>query len=478
MSISNKNVKFTHQKLLESLIILSLFILGGIMIGFTLNWGNIPFDFLDWSQEGPRFLFLKQSLAEGKLPLFIESPMIETERFLGIPDTLFAPQVIFLSFLKLGEFILFNAFLNYAFGFFILTRIKKRLGWSLAPFLMTVPLLLLNGFILSHLAVGHTMWVNAFLLPWLFLLYLSAPSQGIDWRWILQFSLFSLVLFLQGGFHFALWSWGFFLLVGILKNTSIKSILLSILFSILTALFRILPAGITFIDNDRRFIAGFRTLADLVRALVSLQLPEEAQTLMNSGLPNWETNFYIGLLGGLFILWFAIVLPMVQKEKQRRFSSLWMPILILSVLSMGQIFRFINLLPFGWAQAERVSSRFFYIPLILLIVIAGDSFNRWWSNHAHSSQRWLILVCAEVILLHDLVQHARLWRVARLQTIFEPINIPLIGQVVSRSDQPYITALVMGASVSTLCLILLIVLSILTKKISPSENKSENDLLQ
>ncbi len=466
------NGKSSRQKLLESLIILSLFTLGCIVLGYTLNWGNISFDILDWSQEGPRFLFLKQSLAKGKLPLFIESPMIETTRFLGIPDTLFAPQGIFLSFLKLGEFILFNTFLNYALGFFILLRIKNRLDWSLAPFLVTAPLILLNGFIISHLAVGHSMWVNAYLLPWLILLYLSLPRHGVDWRWILNFSLYSLALFLQGGFHFALWSWGFFLLVGLLKNTSIKTILLSILFNVLTAFFRILPASITYVENDRRFIAGFRTFTDLVRSLISLQLPEEAQTLMNSGLPNWETNFYIGLLGGLFILFFAMVIPHLQHGKKPWFSNLWTPILFMTVLSMGQVFRFINLLPFGWAQAERVSSRFFYIPLLFLMVIAGDTFNQWWAERIGLSGRWLILLGAEVVLLHDLIQNARLWRVARLQTIFEPINVPLIGHVVSRSDPPYITALILGASVSALSLIVLFTLSRHTKKLSQSGTKA------
>lgn len=464
MKSAHKYLRSAPQKLLEGLSLLGLFLLGGVVVGYTLNWGKIPFDFLDWSQEGPRFLFLQQALAEGNLPLFIESPMIETERFLGIPDTLFAPQVVFLRLLKLGEFILFNSFLNYAAGFFILTRIKKRLGWSLAPFLVTAPLMLLNGFILSHLAVGHTMWVNAYLLPWLILLYISLPTQGIDWRWILQFSLFSLALFLQGGYHFALWSWGFFLLVGLVKHSSIKTILLSILFSMLTSLFRILPASITYVDNDRRFIAGFRTLVDLVRSLVSLQLPEEAQALMNSGLPNWETNFYIGLVGGLFILFFAILIPLLQNEKDRWFSNLWIPILILTVFSMGQIFRFTNLLPFGLAHAERVSSRFFYIPLLFLMTIAGDTFNQWWGKHIGLAQRWLILLGAEVILLHDLIQHARLWRVARLRTIFEPVNVPLIGDVVSRSDQVYINALILGALVSGLSLIVLILLYILTQQ--------------
>jgi hypothetical protein len=78
MKSAHKYLRSAPQKLLEGLSLLGLFLLGGVVVGYTLNWGKIPFDFLDWSQEGPRFLFLQQALAEGNLPLFIESPMIET----------------------------------------------------------------------------------------------------------------------------------------------------------------------------------------------------------------------------------------------------------------------------------------------------------------------------------------------------------------------------------------------------------------
>jgi hypothetical protein len=463
MPLLNVKTNSAARKVWDVLIILGLFLLGVIIIGFTLNWGGISFDILDWSQEGPRLLFLQQALKQGKPPLFIDSPMIETSRFLGIPDTLFAPQIFLLHVLPLGKFVLVNTLLNYAAGFFILRRIKIRLGWSMVPFIVAAPLALLNGFILSHIAVGHTMWVNAFLMPWLVLLYLSLPREGIDWGCVLHVSLFSLVIVLQGGFHFALWSWGFLLLVGLQKNKSLKTVLLSILFSVLTSLIRILPASMTFFKNDRRFIAGFRTLHDLLRSLIQLQLPEEAQAMMNSGLPNWETNFYIGLLGGLFILFFAVGIPLLQKEENRWYLGLWTPLLILTVLSIGQVFRLTNLLPFGLAHAERVSSRFFFIPLLFLIVIAGDTLNQWLGKRFNQSRYWLFLLGAEVILMHDLIQHARFWRVDRLATIFDPLNVPLIGNVLSQSDPAYLTALSLGASVSLISLISVLTTHIFTK---------------
>jgi len=449
---------------LPGTVILIFFVLGGVILAFFLNWGDIPFDILDWSQEGPRYLFLKNALQEKRLPLHIDSPMVETDRFLGIPDTLLVPQSFLLLWLTPGQFILVNVLLNYSLGFYFLLRLKHELRWTLPTFLVVVPLTTLNGFLLSHLSVGHSMWVNAFLLPWLVILCLNFPQEKINWRWILQFSLFSLVLFLQGGFHFALWSWGFLLVHALTKKSTIKTGLVAVLFAALISMVRILPASISFYASERRFIAGFRSLNDLVSALIQLQLPEESQVLLNSGLPNWETNFYIGLLGGLFVLLFGIILPIAKKNSKSLFRRYWIPIIILTVLSIGQVFRVTNLLPLPLVHAERVSSRFFYLPFLFLVVIAGDHFNLWWQNFKGQPKRWLVLSAGILILLHDLVQNARLWRVDRMATLYEKINVPLTGDVLTKPDPAYFTALIFGAAITLITLVVLILLALRTNQ--------------
>lgn len=459
-SYLEKTLTFLNN-ILPKLLITMLFVTMGIALARFLNWGDINYNYLDWSEEGPRYVYIQNALKQRQLPLFIDSPMAENERFIGIADTLLVPQFFLLNYMSSGQFIVANTIINYALGYFLMIRLKQRLNWSLATFLIVTPLTLFNGYILSHLAVGHSMWVNAFLIPWLILLCLDYPEGHIDWRWNLHFSLFSLVMFMQGGFHFALWSWGFILLYAFTKKSRIKSGVVAFLSAALISMIRILPTSITYISTGRRFIAGFRTMTDLLVSLAQIQLPEHAQALLNSGLPVWESNYYIGLLGTLFIIIFGLVIPLLQKEYKAKLHLIdfWFPMIIITVLSIGQIWRFTNHLPIPFIHAERVSARFFYLPLLFLLIIAGQTFNLWQATLKQRRHKWIIVCCVLIIIIHDLFQHARLWRVDRLDTLFEKLDVPVIADVATKSDPAYITAIILGTVISMVTLVILIILS-------------------
>jgi hypothetical protein len=450
------------QRTLPTLVIVLLFIVIGLSLARFLNWGEINYNYLDWSEEGPRYAYVQNALRQGQLPLFIDSPMAENERFIGIADTLLVPQYVLLFFMSAGQFIVVNTLINYTLGFYLMLLIKKRLNWTLETFLIVTPLVLFNGYILSHLAVGHSMWVNSYLIPWLALLCLDYPEGSINWRWILNFSLYSLLVFLQGGFHFALWSWGFILLFAFTKKSRVKNGVVAFLSGVLISMIRILPTSVTYITSGRRFIAGFRTITDLVMSLAHIQLPEVPDPLLNSGLPVWESNYYIGFLGTAFILIFGLFLPLLKKDlkTQLRLTEFWFPMLIVTVLSIGQIWRFTNYLPIPFAHAERVSARFFYLPMVFLLVIAGQSFHLWQEKLQPVLHKWIVLSSAVIVMMHDLFQHARLWRVDRLDTLFEKLDVPLIADVAIKSDPPYISAIITGMVISTLTLALLIYLAI------------------
>lgn len=456
-----------YEKYFSVLIITGLFLLGAVTIGRFLNWGSLDFDFLDWTQEGPRYLFIQNSILQREWPLFIDSPMIESERFLGIPDTLLVPQNILLGFLPIGQYILVNTLANYAVGFFGMIILKKRLNWNLWTFLIITPLILLNGFILSHLAVGHSMWVNAFLLPWLVVLLPGTHENRVPILWYLKYSLFILFLFLQGGFHFAIWSWGFTLVYAISKKPGFKFGLQAITISVFASMIRILPAVITFSETDRRFIAGFRSFDHLVLSLTSIQLPEEPFIIINSGLPVWETNFYIGLSGVIVLILFGLILPLIGKVPVNKLANYWLPIFLMTFFSLGQMFRFTNLLPLPLVHAQRVSSRFFYLPLIFLLIIAGDNLNLWLDKIKSSPSKWILLSGVIILNLHDLIQHARLWRVDRISAFFTKIPVPLIGDVAKINDPVYITAVIAGFILTIITVTGLVYLSIRNKDVKP-----------
>ena len=104
---------------------LGLFALGIVVWGSFLNWGAFQFDRHDWTQEGPRYAFLRQALLEGQLPLHIQSQLAATDRFLALPDAVTAPQVVLLRWLHPAQFVLINTLLLYTLGFIGLLLLRR-----------------------------------------------------------------------------------------------------------------------------------------------------------------------------------------------------------------------------------------------------------------------------------------------------------------------------------------------------------------
>ena len=53
----------------------ALFLLGALLWGKFLNWGNIPFDFHDWAEiNAARIAFVQDAIRKGVLPLHMTEP--------------------------------------------------------------------------------------------------------------------------------------------------------------------------------------------------------------------------------------------------------------------------------------------------------------------------------------------------------------------------------------------------------------------
>ncbi|TET84319.1 MAG: hypothetical protein E3J37_03965, partial [Anaerolineales bacterium] len=190
----------------ESLWLGGLYLFGGVTWSFFLNFGRLGFDLHDWTQEGPRYAFLRQALLENRLPLHIGSTLATTDRFLAIPDTVISPQVVLLRFVEPGLFVLINTLFLYSLGYLGLFLLRRKFSWSPVTFSVVFLLFSLNGNPIAHIAVGHSMWVSYFLLPYFALLVMNLLEGQTDWKWITQMALLQFALFLQGGFHFVIWS--------------------------------------------------------------------------------------------------------------------------------------------------------------------------------------------------------------------------------------------------------------------------------
>jgi hypothetical protein len=437
-----------------------LYLVGILHWCVFLNWGKVPFDLHDWNQAGAYLSFLRQAFMTNQLPLQIGSTLVTTDRYLGQPETLISPQSYLLRFLEPGHFILVNFLILYSVGYIGLLLLRRR--YSLAPAAFTALVLLFNfnGHITAHYAVGHIEWTGYFFLPFFILLILKVlEGEKADWKWVLFMSLTFLSISLQGGFHFALWC-GIFLLVWGLFSP--KKYLLpaikAIFFSSLLCLFRFLPPAIEFLGGGKNLVSGFPTVTDLFSAMIVLKYPAEALSTGFTTLGWWEFDTYIGLIGLVFIIYFGIY---QTWHKGSCTKTLLAPIAMLTFLSIGQIYAVINRLPIPLLDSERVSSRFFIVPVVVLITLGSIHLQEFLVKlGCRSIVERIFSLGVLILLVHDLVQHSRIWRVSNMYLMFPSTPVDIQSQVIHHPDLLYFVALPIGAATTVLTFFILLFLSL------------------
>ena len=423
--------------------------------GYFLNWGNIQFDLHDWTEVGATFSFLRQAVRTGQLPLHIASPLITTDRYLARPDTLFSPQALLLGFFEPGRFMLVNVLVMYSVGFLGLLLIRRRYALSPVAFAAMFLLFNFNGHITAHLAVGHAEWVGYFLLPFFIYLVLNVVNEGRpSWKWTLGVALTLFLIFLQGAFHFFLWSLIFLFALGLLYSKYLLPALKAILFSLLLSLVRILPPAIEYLKGGPAFISGFNSVTDLVSALVVLKHPSEALSGPFNSLAYWEIDTFIGLVGLAFLGYFAVYRVWRRQEPERLLLA---PLFVLALFSVGRLYEIISRLPLPLLDSERVPSRFLILPVAFLIVLASIELQRWLAEREAAGWRERLLFLALLAWMgQDLLQHSRIWRLNNMYTLFTRTPVDIRAPVANHPDPPYITALTIGAVLSLLTLLFLV----------------------
>lgn len=456
-----------------------LYLVGVFHWCLFLNWGKIPFELHDWKQSGAFFLFLREAALTNRLPLHTSAQFVRTERYLAMPNAPFSPQDYLLRFLDIGPFMVVNVLLLFSVGFIGLLLFQRR--YALSPLTFTVLFLLFNfnGHITAHLAVGHAEWVGYFLLPFFVLLVMALvdgqeagfaqnvgdfwakAKRGLvwifcgreGWQWSLWLALVFLGLFLQGAFHFALWCAIFLLALGLTRREFLPLLARGLFFGVLLSALRVVPAAMQFYAGGVDFISGFPTLADFLSALVALKAPDQSQAWAWKFLGWWEVDTFIGLLGLAFLLWFGVIRVWRRGESHR---VLLVPIFVITVLSMGSVYKVITLLPLPLLDSERVTSRFFVVALVFLMMLAGREFEAWLQvRRRFTSGEALFALTATALLAHDLFQHSRLWRVDKMYDLFVSKPADLTSHVINYPDSPYHAALLVGLGLTITTLVFL-----------------------
>jgi hypothetical protein len=433
-----------------------LYLFGALVWFFFLSRGNITFEFHDWNQEGPRYYFLRQALLDGEMPLTIGSELASTENFLAIPDTIISPQIFLLRYVEPGTFVLINSLILYTLGFIGLLLLRRKFEWSAIPFSFVFLLFSLNGHPLAQVAVGHSMWISYYLVPYFVLLIYEFIEGDVGWKWVTYMALLMLVVNLNGGFHFVNWMLLFLLLLGLTSRRYILPALMAILFSVLVSLPRILPAALEFGGEGRSFISGFFSITDMISAFVTVKSPELAHPDMLTSLGWWELDTYTGALGFVFLAIFGIYWTLKHKQNESTdHRHLLGAMLLMTVLSLGKIFQPITMLPIPLAAVERVSSRFIIVPVVILIVLAGTALERFLRSRKWSPGTRLLALLVLGVTAHDLLQHARLWRVENMAKLFPSTPVDIRAAVIKETDPVYLGALLIGLAISACTLLFL-----------------------
>ena len=129
-------------------------------------------------------------------------------------------------------------------------------------------------------------------------------------------------------------------------------------------------AGLLSID----FMAGFPSTDRLLFSLISMVNPADAYTFPDKvNVLVWEYDFYIGLAGFLLISIFSGFFFI--KNKVIEYRNLIIPLTVLMVLSIGNLYKPIFDTGIPLILGERISSRFFILPLLIIIFSSSLAIN-------------------------------------------------------------------------------------------------------
>lgn len=440
-----------------------LFLAGILLWGYFLNFGAIPFNFLDWAEiSAARIAFVRDAVLKGALPLHMPDGSAlrnVTDRFFAIPDVSITPQMVLLRFMSVGTYVYANTVLLYALGLWGLWVLRRKLSLSLASFTVLALLFSFNGYITAHFSVGHVNYAGGyFFFPWLVVLVIDMLRGDASWRWVAKISLLLLVIFLQGAFNQFVWILFFLALIAVFSWKYIPQVLKAGTFALLLSMVRILPPTLELSKFDNDFLSGYPTLLDFFKSLTVIVLPEQSLAMRSplNPLGWWELDLYIGAAGTAFLLFFGVILWLRRRKDTDGFDSLLVPLSVVFVFSFGMFYKVFHAAHFPLLDAVRVSARMMSLVFVFVLVAAGVTFQRWLDARRPAPVIRLGFLALLVLNAGDLWQHLKVWRVMNAVKAFPVAPVDVALKVVSNHpDAPYTNMLIIGGVISLLALFFL-----------------------
>jgi len=400
------------------------FVLGIAYFAGAFHWawfiyfGNVRERFIDWQMFYDFYEVTQQALIENSIPYFMPFIYKGTNQFLAIPATDMFPTVYLLKFLSIEDFFLTQIIVAYSVGFLGCLWLKKKYRWSLITFLVFFLLFNFNGHITSHLAVGHWIWISYFLFPffmgWVLSLAEGDPLGSRPAR--LAFVLFGILLW--GGLHTFVWCLLFLGILCLCRKRYWKPVGIGVALALVFSSYRILPAAITFWGYNNEFFFGFPSVSVFWAALTEIsQSPLvilDKKFTENSILPWWELDHYITILGLGIILYFGIWRRWRETGTEGGYKVLNIPMLVITIFSIGPVFGWITELPIPLITVERVSSRFLILPLLILLALSCIWMQRMFDRMRPGWGAQVLVIAGLIYEGISLMRHSSAWHVKTL----------------------------------------------------------------
>jgi len=348
----------------------------------------------------------------------------------------------------------------YSVSFVGCLLLRSRLRLSITAFTVVAMLFHFNGFITAHLGIGHTLFIGYFFLPYFVLLVLEVKQGQTGSAWFARMALVLFGIELLGTTQLYTVCM-MFLGVLLVVSPGIRGPLLkSLAAGVLLHAFRIAPAALSLTGYSSRPLPGYLTLGDLLQSLTWIVPATKADKFI-TGLPVgwWELDMYVGILGFLGLLYFG-----VWRSWKRRpvdslstvSASLGATLLIFAVFSIGYLYWPVNYLPLPLLKFVHVPSRFFVLPLLFLGTLGAWQLQAWLDSRRLGPWKRAVILASLVVFIHDLVQHARLWRIEHVYESFPEAPLDYTLQIVTRPDPTYAAVLVVSSMVSLITLLFVI----------------------
>jgi hypothetical protein len=157
----------------------------------------------------------------------------------------------------------------------------------------------------------------------------------------------------------------------------------------------------------------------------------------------WEQNYYLSLLGFVFIIIFGIILVRGNKN----FELIIIPSLIITFFSIGNFYKILFDTGLPLLSGERISTRFLIMAILYLLFIGTIQFQ---NNLKLIASRFkkIGLLLGILILANDLSQHLSQWEIIVISEIFPAENTLKVLSLGSGNNELYAGLMIAGGIIS------------------------------